>query len=48
MNSRPRRPVNGVLLLDKKGTIIGSVGVSGGSVDEDEDVANAGAAALLR
>ena len=38
----------GVLLLDKKGTIVGSVGVSGGSVDEDEDVANAGAAALLR
>ena len=38
----------GVLLLDKKGTIVGSVGVSGGSVDEDEDVANAGAAVLLR
>ena len=38
----------GVLLLDKKGTIVGSVGVSGGSVDEDQDVANAGAAVLLR
>ena len=36
----------GVLLTDKKGTIVGSVGVSGGSVDEDENVAEAGAAAL--
>ncbi len=38
----------GVLLLDKKGTIVGSIGVSGGSVEEDESVADAGAAVLLR
>lgn len=37
----------GVLLTDKKGTIVGSVGVSGGTVDEDESVAEAGAKALL-
>ena len=36
----------GVLLVDKNGVIVGSVGVSGGSVDEDESVAKAGAAAL--
>ncbi|WP_107687598.1 GlcG/HbpS family heme-binding protein [Neisseria wadsworthii] len=37
----------GVLLTDKKGTIVGSVGVSGGTVDEDESIADAGAKALL-
>ncbi|OSI10350.1 PduO protein [Neisseria canis] len=37
----------GVLLTDKKDTIVGSVGVSGGTVDEDESVAEAGAKALL-
>ena len=36
----------GVLLVDKNNVIIGAVGVSGGSVDEDESVAMAGAAAL--
>ena len=36
----------GVLLVDKNGVIVGSVGVSGGSVDEDESVAKAGAAVL--
>lgn len=36
----------GVLLTDKTGTIVGAVGVSGGTVDEDEDIALAGAAAL--
>ncbi|WP_416191472.1 GlcG/HbpS family heme-binding protein [Neisseria sp. CCUG12390] len=38
----------GVLLVDSSGVIVGSVGVSGGSVDEDESVAKAGAAALPR
>lgn len=36
----------GVLLVDKNGVIVGSAGVSGGSVDEDESVAKAGAAVL--
>ncbi|MDO1509995.1 MULTISPECIES: heme-binding protein [unclassified Neisseria] len=36
----------GVLLTDKKGTIVGSIGVSGGTVDEDESVAKAGAKVL--
>ncbi|WP_338669329.1 GlcG/HbpS family heme-binding protein [Pseudodesulfovibrio methanolicus] len=36
----------GVLLVDKNNVIIGAIGVSGGSVDEDESVALAGAAAL--
>lgn len=36
----------GVLLTDKTGTIIGAVGVSGGTVDEDEAIALAGAAVL--
>lgn len=36
----------GVLLTDKAGTIVGAVGVSGGSVDEDESIALAGAKAL--
>ena len=36
----------GVLLVDKNGVIVGSVGVSGGSVDEDESVAKAGAVVL--
>ena len=38
----------GVLLVDKNNVIVGAVGVSGGSVDEDESVAMAGAAALLK
>ncbi|AMD92631.1 GlcG/HbpS family heme-binding protein [Desulfomicrobium orale] len=36
----------GVLLTDKAGTIAGAVGVSGGTVDEDESIALAGAKAL--
>ena len=36
----------GVLLVDKNDVIIGAIGVSGGSVDEDESVAMAGAAAI--
>jgi uncharacterized protein GlcG (DUF336 family) len=38
----------GVLLVDKNNVIVGAIGVSGGSVDEDEGVAMAGAAALLK
>ncbi|MGE4291758.1 MAG: heme-binding protein [Desulfovibrio sp.] len=38
----------GVPLVDKNNVIIGAIGVSGGSVDEDESVAKAGAAALLK
>lgn len=38
----------GLLLVDKNDVIIGAVGVSGGTVDEDESVAKAGAAALLK
>ncbi|VEJ20396.1 GlcG/HbpS family heme-binding protein [Neisseria animaloris] len=37
----------GELLTDRKGTIIGGIGVSGGTVEEDESVAKAGAKALL-
>lgn len=36
----------GVLLVDKNNVIVGAIGVSGGSVEEDESVATAGAAAL--
>lgn len=36
----------GELLLNKDGVIIGAIGVSGGSVAEDTNVAKAGAAAL--
>ncbi|QGY41801.1 heme-binding protein [Pseudodesulfovibrio cashew] len=36
----------GVLLVDANNVIIGAIGVSGGSVDEDESVAMAGAAAI--
>lgn len=36
----------GVLLVNRAGVVVGSIGVSGGSVDEDESVAKAGAAAL--
>jgi uncharacterized protein GlcG (DUF336 family) len=36
----------GVPLVDKHNTIIGAIGVSGGSVDEDESVALAGAASI--
>ncbi|WP_419786792.1 GlcG/HbpS family heme-binding protein [Pseudodesulfovibrio sp.] len=38
----------GVLLVDSKNVIIGAIGVSGGSVDEDESVAKAGAAVLKK
>jgi len=38
----------GVLLKNKQGAIIGAVGVSGSSVENDEAVALAGAAALSR
>jgi len=36
----------GVLLKDRSGKIVGAIGVSGGSVEQDHDVASAGAAAL--
>jgi uncharacterized protein GlcG (DUF336 family) len=36
----------GVPLVDKNNVIIGAIGVSGGTVDEDESIAMAGAAAL--
>jgi uncharacterized protein GlcG (DUF336 family) len=38
----------GVPLVDKNNVIVGAIGVSGGSVDEDESVAMAGAAALAK
>ncbi len=37
----------GVLLKNKAGDIVGAVGVSGSSVEDDHEVASAGAAALL-
>ena len=36
----------GILLKNKKGEIIGAIGVSGGTVEQDHEVAIAGAAAL--
>ncbi|TKK66028.1 heme-binding protein [Ilyomonas limi] len=36
----------GVVLKDAQGNIIGGVGVSGGAVEQDHEVATAGAAAL--
>ena len=36
----------GVVLKDAQGKVIGAIGVSGGSVDQDHEVASAGAAAL--
>ena len=36
----------GVLLKNKEGVIIGAVGVSGSSVENDDEVARAGAAAI--
>ena len=36
----------GELLKDKNGVIVGAIGVSGGSVQEDTNVAKAGVAAL--
>ena len=36
----------GVLIKDSSGNIIGSIGVSGSTVDDDHEVASAGAAAL--
>lgn len=38
----------GVPLVDKGNVIVGAIGVSGGSVDEDESVAKEGAAVLLK
>ncbi len=41
----------GILLVDKNDVVIGAIGaigVSGGSVDEDESVAKAGATAILK
>lgn len=37
----------GVVLKDSSGTIVGAIGVSGGSVEQDHEVASAGAAALV-
>lgn len=36
----------GVLLKDQSGKIIGAIGVSGGSVEQDHEVASAGASSL--
>lgn len=36
----------GVVLKDASGKILGAIGVSGGSVDQDHEVASAGAGAL--
>lgn len=36
----------GVLIKDSSGTIIGSIGVSGSSVEDDHEVASAGASVL--
>jgi uncharacterized protein GlcG (DUF336 family) len=36
----------GVVLKDASGKIVGAIGVSGGSVDQDHEVASAGATAL--
>jgi uncharacterized protein GlcG (DUF336 family) len=36
----------GVVLKDKSGTVVGAIGVSGGSVDQDHEVASAGADTL--
>jgi len=36
----------GVVLKDGSGKVVGAIGVSGGSVDQDHEVASAGAAAL--
>lgn len=36
----------GVVLKDDSGKIVGAIGVSGGSVDQDHEVASAGAGAL--
>jgi uncharacterized protein GlcG (DUF336 family) len=36
----------GVLLKDASGKIVGAIGVSGGSVEQDHEVASAGAAVL--
>ena len=36
----------GIPLKNSKGEIVGGIGVSGGSVEQDHDVASAGAAAL--
>jgi len=38
----------GGLPLEREGDIVGAVGVSGGSVEQDQEVAEAGAAALQR
>lgn len=36
----------GVLIKDSSGTVIGSIGVSGSTVDDDHEVATAGAEAI--
>ena len=36
----------GVLLKDQRGKIVGAIGVSGGSVEQDHEVASAGAASF--
>jgi uncharacterized protein GlcG (DUF336 family) len=36
----------GVVLKDSSGKVVGAIGVSGGSVDQDHEVASAGAAVL--
>ncbi len=36
----------GILLKDKAGNTVGAIGVSGGSVEQDHEVASAGVAAL--
>lgn len=36
----------GVVLKDESGNVIGAIGVSGGTVDQDHEVASAGAEAL--
>ena len=36
----------GVVLKDGSGNVVGAIGVSGGSVEQDHEVASAGAAAL--
>ncbi|MDO5102287.1 MAG: heme-binding protein [Lautropia sp.] len=37
----------GLLLKDQNEVIVGGIGVSGGSVEEDESIATAGARALM-
>jgi uncharacterized protein GlcG (DUF336 family) len=39
-------PIEGGVLLLRGGKIVGAVGISGGTSDQDNEVATAGAAAL--